>query len=428
MRCSLMSSPTRPLTALTLTILWAAAALAQEAEPHPGGAARKVSEYVNQFNTCNAGAHLDNFAIELQKEAGAEGHIVAYAPGGENGAYGRRLLNVAKNYLVNQRGLEEGRIKTVYGGRYKDLRDAVTELWLVPSGAAPPPVIEHANELDAFTGKFADYVGWDSYIEGDAESWSSSREVALNGLADMLEKRPNTMAFIVAYNHPDSPVGTWRRVARDDLDVLKARGVEPGRVKLIHGGEAADAEGRGSETARIQLWLLPKDAAPPVKEAKKEGRPESAQRLARIPVYSLEDAQTRRRALEGLTELLREDADLRAFLIVRLPSADSETALPGEPPGVDVAEVAEGWKKELQANHKVSGSRVVIVSVPPREWAAGEVEMWVAPPGMAPPDPYAEDAEAEGEQTRGDDREGAKENGSDSSDPDRAEAVRGREE
>jgi hypothetical protein len=54
-------------------------------------------------------------------------------------------------------------------------------------------------------------------------------------------------------------------------------------------------------------------------------------------------------------------------------------------------------------------------------------ELWIAPPGAAPPDPYAEEEASEGEQTEEGNSEGAKENGSNGSNPDRAEAVRGRE-
>jgi hypothetical protein len=80
-------------------------------------------------------ARLDNFAVALQNDPGASGYIIAY--GGRRGPAGeaQTRADFAKNYLVNSRGIDAGRLATLDGGFREE---ATTELWLVPSGASPP--------------------------------------------------------------------------------------------------------------------------------------------------------------------------------------------------------------------------------------------------------------------------------------------------
>jgi hypothetical protein len=370
----------------------------------PPLAARKVSEYVNLFSSCNAGAHLDNFAVELQNDGQAVGYIIGYAPGGREGEYGQRLLGVTKAYLVNARGLEESRIKVVNGGRYKNPLEAATELWLVPQGAEPPPPVEYADDAKTFEGKFAEYVGWDGYGGGEGLSWSNSNEVALAAFADRLRRQPKSVAYVVGYYFPDSAVGTWRRVLGKEVSALEAEGVARGRIKTIFGGKAktTEDESGGEAVARVQLWLLPPDAPPPVKEARRERRPKETQRLGTLNGYAL-DPKTERRALEGLADVMRDDEALRAFVVVRMPSGERPETAEGEEskeqtPAVD-AGTGERWKKQLAEKYGVNENRVVVLVVPPSENAGvyGDLEMFVVPPGAAPPDPFAEEVEEEEE-------------------------------
>ncbi|MCA1641245.1 MAG: PKD domain-containing protein [Acidobacteria bacterium] len=80
-------------------------------------------------------ARLDNFANELQNQPGSQGYIIAY--GGRRGPAGeaQRRADFAKDYLVNTRGIDAGRLVTIDGG-FKE--EATTELWIVPTGATPP--------------------------------------------------------------------------------------------------------------------------------------------------------------------------------------------------------------------------------------------------------------------------------------------------
>jgi hypothetical protein len=97
--------------------------------------ARKIDEYGNiRFN--DEKARLDNYAIELQNDPTAQGYLVCY--GGRTGRTGeaQRRCDRAKNYLVSTRGIDASRIVTVDGGFREEL---TVELWVVPSGATPPP-------------------------------------------------------------------------------------------------------------------------------------------------------------------------------------------------------------------------------------------------------------------------------------------------
>lgn len=94
-----------------------------------------------EFDECNnctfddQKARLDNLAIELQNDPAATGYIIAY--GGRTSPIGQveLLMTRARDYLIKERQIDGSRIVVVNGG----FREADSvELWLVPSGAAPP--------------------------------------------------------------------------------------------------------------------------------------------------------------------------------------------------------------------------------------------------------------------------------------------------
>jgi PKD domain len=97
-------------------------------------AARKFDEYGN-IKRNDEKARLDNFANELQANPGAQGYIIGYGGRHSRPGEGQARADRAKDYLVNSRGIDAGRLVTVDGG-YKE--EPTTELWIVPSGATPP--------------------------------------------------------------------------------------------------------------------------------------------------------------------------------------------------------------------------------------------------------------------------------------------------
>jgi hypothetical protein len=91
----------------------------------------KFDEYGNiRFN--DEKARLDNYAIQLQNDPTSSATIIVYGScEGEAQQRGDR----AKDYLVNTRGIEAGRITVVDGGCSSELK---VQLWIVPSGATAP--------------------------------------------------------------------------------------------------------------------------------------------------------------------------------------------------------------------------------------------------------------------------------------------------
>ena len=82
-------------------------------------------------------ARLDNFAIELQNEPDAKGYIFFYSGRGRRARPGdaQARLNHARDYLINRRGIDPGRLVTLIGSPQETIR---AELWIVPTGATPP--------------------------------------------------------------------------------------------------------------------------------------------------------------------------------------------------------------------------------------------------------------------------------------------------
>ncbi len=97
----------------------------------PAPLAVKFDEYGNiKFN--DEKARLDNYAIQLQNQPGSQGYILAY---GSCAGEAQARADRAKDYLVNTRGIDAGRLVTVDGGCRSDL---LVELWVVPTGATAP--------------------------------------------------------------------------------------------------------------------------------------------------------------------------------------------------------------------------------------------------------------------------------------------------
>lgn len=381
---------------LLLAFCCAASCAVARAQGDEAPVARKVTEYVNQFSSCNAGAHLDLFAIELQNETTSRAYVVAYGPGGPDNTYAERVLAATKNYLVNSRGLNESRVVTKYGGVYRSKTEVLTELWLVPEGAEPPTPAEYANDSATFEGRFAEFeTGDNTYIGfAEGEGWSHSGEVRSVGFADVLRRREGTLAYVVVFNGEETAPGAWRRIAEGESDGLKKRGVAAERVRVIFGGYR--------RAPAVQLWVLPRDAPPPAKDAGRERSPAKAVQFGTYEDYALKYPELAAKALKQLGDVLKSDESLTAHLHVRLPSPaepepnenePDETAQPAdpdEPPDVDLAQLVEKWRAALMKEYGVGGQRIIMTFVTPGEPSlGGSIEAWLVPPGVAAPNPFA---------------------------------------
>jgi hypothetical protein len=96
--------------------------------------ARKVDEY-GKLDPKDENARLDKYTIELQMDPLSQAYIIAYGGRASRAGDAQKAADKAKDYLVNQRGLDRDRIVTVDGG-YRE--QPAVELWVVPSRAQLP--------------------------------------------------------------------------------------------------------------------------------------------------------------------------------------------------------------------------------------------------------------------------------------------------
>jgi hypothetical protein len=117
--------------AIAVILIIVPSAFAQESSQ----ASRKIDEFIGEVDRGDLKARLDNFAIELQNQPSALGHVIVYRSRRDPPSISQRYALLARDYLVKQRGIARNRLVTVDGGRSGCL---MYELWIVPPGAAPP--------------------------------------------------------------------------------------------------------------------------------------------------------------------------------------------------------------------------------------------------------------------------------------------------
>lgn len=399
---------------LALFALGASRSAAQELNAGAGEGARQFDEF-GRVGGCDYGARLDNFAIQLQNEPTADGYIVCYGPEGEGSGSGNYALSVAKDYMVNTRGFNEERIKTIYAGHYKEWNDAATELWIAPHGAPPPEPIRYNTRPENFTGKFEEFEAWDDWgSDADGGTGPTHGNVHRASFADIVHRQANTRVWVVAYNMKGAIPGAWRRITKQLAgDFEDGYKIEAERIKIIYAGyrerqkkKEEDGEGGSDPSAFVQIWILPKDAPPPAAEVKEaEERPTEAMQLSSYNAFQMTDETEARRVFEDFADVLKNDEKLNACLIVRLlnktekkvtndetpktADAPDETATQSEVPKADLMALVEKWKADLVKDYGISEHRLVVTMGEADEWSDGAIETWIVPSGAALPDPNA---------------------------------------
>ena len=214
--------------------------------------ARKIDSYNDQIGSSEAEqAHLDNLSYVLSAEPDTRAYVIAYGgredPPGKPGRYAAR----AKNYLVEDRGIDPRRIVTIDGGRREEF---IVELWLVPRNAKPP----QPTSTITVAGDPSDNLLYDEFGVGydNFASRSESDSTRLDGFAKALEKEPSSWGCIVAYAMAgndrtgiewDLP-GTALRNARNRREYLvKKHGVPLSRVSIVDGGYGDRI---------VELWIM----------------------------------------------------------------------------------------------------------------------------------------------------------------------------
>jgi hypothetical protein len=368
--------------------------------------AKKVTEFETASH-CDVTGSLDSLAIEVQHNPTASAYILTYAPE----RAGQRLLALFKDYLVNSRGVDPERIKTIYGGRYSDPHNPKTELWIVPAGARSPKTVKHQTNLDTFKGLFAYWDSEDDFgIDIPDEVEFSIGNTTDASFADILKLQKSAVGYVVAYNGEDASPGAWRRVAEQEVDYLKQFDVDANRLKIMFGGH--------QKATQVQLWILPADAPPPVADTQELPLSKAVKGLEVYGAY-LADKKDQTSFLNRITEVLRRHDSVRALLVVRLevPAPDDQAESPAvardveippivetsteittepvaDPPPPDLTKLVERFRLELTNNHKIADDRIIVVFASAREYESDSLELWFVPRGQPLPDltPKAEDS------------------------------------
>lgn len=363
--------------------------------------AQAVAAKFDEFGAlghCDLTARLDNLAIAIENTRGSKAHIISYAPPG----LGERFLELLKDYLVNSRGLLPGRIKTIYGGRNTDLTQPKFELWIVPRNAAPPEPQKHETNVETFKGLFTDDPAWDHLdIQGEDVMGPGIGRTTDASFADILNQQKNAVGYLIVYSGEDAVPGASRRIAQYQIDYLKGFNLEPSRVNVIFGGHQKET--------RLQLWILPKEAPPPVRDAGPELPLARTVKAGDFYAYDLGDPKNETDVFTRLKEILSAEKTLRAFLVVRLESPNShETLIDEEPesPGVpetstselieqreptDLTKLVEKWRMELANKHKIGPDRLIVLFTTAEEFDSNHISLWIVPKGQPLPDPHEEE-------------------------------------
>jgi hypothetical protein len=231
--------------------------------------ATKLDEFGDVYPT-DAAARLDYFAVELQKLPTTNGFMIGYRSFRDLPGITGRRLSWMRNYLVNHRGIEAHRIKTIDGGEASCL---VHEFWIVPPGAVPIPRPDaYARGFDNLevARKFDEYH-WDAPHDLP-ESFSIDYEGNAEGFADALRKEPRSFGYIVAYSEYqfeasddqnghrrvriDPPGTAWKRLQQMKNYLAKTFRISSSRIRMVDGGYR--------NARAIELWIVPRGAYAPV--------------------------------------------------------------------------------------------------------------------------------------------------------------------
>jgi hypothetical protein len=153
-----------------------------------------------------------------------------------------------------------------------------------PRGTAPPESKSYYSKSEQFNGKFAEFQGWDGFIDADVDG-PPQGDVTQAAFAERLRKQSKDIAYIVAYNLHKATPGAWRRVAKREAGNLESYGIQADRIKIIFGGasKAKKNDEDYPDQTKVQLWILPADSPPPLKTVKTEPSPRKSSADRFIP-------------------------------------------------------------------------------------------------------------------------------------------------
>jgi hypothetical protein len=214
--------------------------------------ARKLDEF-GEILITDIKARLDNFAIELQQAPEARGVVVVYAARHKFPGWVGRRAYACRDYLVEVRGLGASRVSLINGG----LRDETRfELWLVPAGAAAPPVkpfdlsmLMSGEKTPLPFDRFDAVERGDNPITEEGEYYPDATGL-YDYLAEVLRADPGLRACVIAYTSRRGARAADRRLAAAaKAAIIKSQAVDVRRVVALGGGRR--------RYKVVEIWLVP---------------------------------------------------------------------------------------------------------------------------------------------------------------------------
>jgi hypothetical protein len=236
--------------ALALALVLCPAALArQQREPD----ARLVDLFDDRILVTDIRARLDNFTLELQQAPDAKGLVAFYAARHKFPGWVGRRAHACLDFLVEGRGLGASRVSLINGGPRDETR---FELWLVPAGAAAPPV--KPFDLSMLMSGEKTPLPFDRFdvVERGDTSFSEYGEFYPDAtglyvyLAEVLRADPGLRACVIAYTSRRAARSTDRRIAAAaKAAIIKSQAVDVRRVVALGGGRR--------RYKVVEVWLVP---------------------------------------------------------------------------------------------------------------------------------------------------------------------------
>ncbi len=375
--------------------------------------ARQFDVFIGEhLGSCDFGARLDNLAIEISNNQTADAFIVAYGPQGSGSGSGNHWLEIISDYFLNTRGIDASRIKTMYGGQYETLGEIFIELWVLPRGADQPKTKTFENSARSFSGKFAEYIHWEGPSEGEGIPRGNTR---LAGFADVLHQQPESRGYVVAENLAGVAPGAWRRAANELTSSLEGEyGIPADRIKVIYAGSDQNKKDDAG-SVNLQLWVLPKNAKPPVAEATEpEPIPKEAVLWRSFSVWDLDNDSEKDDIRASIADILRSSKELNVCIVARpkgeeierqeldaasaavvkddASDAAQEQSVVFKVPEIDLMRVVGEWQSDLSNDLQIKGQQVTVVMAIDEE-SYGRLDVWVVPRGAPLPDPNKNDNE-----------------------------------
>jgi hypothetical protein len=186
---------------------------------------RKVDE-LGKITLEQIQALFDVFVNELSKDPTARGYVVNYGPKREMLRRERELVN-----NIAFRGFGRNRFTIINVG-YRN--DVLTELWLVPAGAASPPLLPSAYIFVEF-GKVSKAVA-----TNHIESYFSK-----------LNSEPDSQGYIINYGTDAGMKLREKRITEN----ITFRKFDSPRITIVRGGNVGKP--------RTEMWIVPPGAEDP---------------------------------------------------------------------------------------------------------------------------------------------------------------------